>query len=158
MVHRAIAAICAGDMRSVYAVLHSQAYRKKYVQNLKREFPRIPFYDDVFQWSVWGKELMNLHINYEIQEPFPLERVDIDLLSRNKIKQLDFFSEFDETANKPFTVKPKKKRADKGQGIIEIDTQTTLSGVPSIVRWSSKNRQKTVYFYLTISWHRGLRI
>ena len=27
----------------VYAVLHNPAYRKKYEQNLKRDFPRIPF-------------------------------------------------------------------------------------------------------------------
>lgn len=33
----------------VYAVLHSPVYRNKYEQNLKREFPRIPFYDDFFQ-------------------------------------------------------------------------------------------------------------
>ncbi len=30
----------------VYAVLHNPAYRKKYELNLKREFPRIPFYDN----------------------------------------------------------------------------------------------------------------
>ncbi|MEZ4528950.1 MAG: type ISP restriction/modification enzyme [Desulfobacterales bacterium] len=34
----------------VYAVLHSPAYRKKYEQNLKRELPRIPFYDNFQQW------------------------------------------------------------------------------------------------------------
>lgn len=30
----------------VYAVLHNPAYRKKYEMNLKREFPRVPLYDD----------------------------------------------------------------------------------------------------------------
>jgi predicted helicase len=49
----------------VYAVLHNPAYRKKYELNLKREFPRIPFYDDFWQWSKWGEQLMNLHIHYE---------------------------------------------------------------------------------------------
>jgi predicted helicase len=34
-----------------YAVLHNPAYREKYQQNLKREFPRIPFYDDFMQWA-----------------------------------------------------------------------------------------------------------
>lgn len=37
--------------RYVYAVLHHPAYRTKYELNLKREFPRIPFYDDFFAWS-----------------------------------------------------------------------------------------------------------
>ena len=49
----------------VYGVLHNPAYRKKYELNLKREFPRIPFYKDFWKWAKWGQELMNLHINYE---------------------------------------------------------------------------------------------
>src|SRR5205085_10631908 len=48
----------------VYAVLHHPAYRKQYELNLKREFPRIPFYDNFPQWVKWGEQLMNLHINY----------------------------------------------------------------------------------------------
>ncbi len=49
----------------VYGVLHNPKYRQKYELNLKREFPRIPFYEDFCQWSKWGKQLMNLHLNYE---------------------------------------------------------------------------------------------
>ncbi len=30
----------------VYAVLHDPVYRETYALNLKREFPRIPFYPD----------------------------------------------------------------------------------------------------------------
>src|SRR5207247_8370024 len=58
----------------VYAVLHHPAYRAKYEINLKREFPRIPFYEDFRQWAEWGKKLMELHLNYESVEPYPLER------------------------------------------------------------------------------------
>ena len=32
-----------------YAVLHDPLYREKYALNLKREFPRIPFYPDFDQ-------------------------------------------------------------------------------------------------------------
>ena len=46
----------------VYAVLHDPVYREKYAQNLKREFPRIPFFPDFWQWAVWGEALMALHI------------------------------------------------------------------------------------------------
>ena len=60
----------------VYAVLHDPIYREKYVQNLKREFPRIPFYADFWHWTVWGERLMALHIGYETVEPWPLERID----------------------------------------------------------------------------------
>jgi predicted helicase len=43
-----------------YAVLHDPLYREKYALNLKREFPRIPFYPDFAQWAAWGEALMAL--------------------------------------------------------------------------------------------------
>ncbi len=60
-----------------YAVLHDPIYREKYVQNLKRELPRIPFYEDFWRWADWGRSLMDLHIGYETVEPFPLRRIDV---------------------------------------------------------------------------------
>jgi predicted helicase len=92
-----------------YAVLHHPAYRKKYELNLKREFPRLPFYQDFRQWAGWGKELMDLHINYETAKPFRLKRVDAGTGSP--------------------TPRPKLK-ADKTQGTIELDTETVLQGIP----------------------------
>ena len=62
----------------VYAVLHNPKYREKYELNLKREFPRIPFYDDFWQWANWGKQLMDLHLNYETIKPYELKRIDVD--------------------------------------------------------------------------------
>lgn len=104
----------------VYAVLHHPAYREKYELNLKRDFPRIPFYDDFPQWVNWGKSLMDLHINYETAQPYPLQRIDAPV-SPNK-------------ESKP----PKAKlKADKNTGIIEIDTVTTLNGVPTVA-WEYK--------------------
>jgi predicted helicase len=103
----------------VYAVLHNPEYRQKYEINLKREFPRIPFYDDFYHWVKWGKELMDLHINYETVKPYKLQRVDL---------QKPGFSE------KPgFLESPKPKlKADKIKGEIILDTQTTLTGIPAI--------------------------
>ena len=60
----------------VYGLLHHPAYREKYQLNLKREFPHIPFYEDFGQWSKWGEELMELHLNYETVEPYDLTRTD----------------------------------------------------------------------------------
>src|SRR5690606_8463968 len=60
----------------VYAVLHDPLYRAKYALNLKREFPRIPFYSDFWKWAAWGEALMALHIGYESVEPWPLTRTD----------------------------------------------------------------------------------
>ncbi len=92
----------------VYAVLHNPAYRKKYEINLKREFPRIPFYNDFQQWANWGKSLMDLHINYESAEPYSLEITETD--------QKD---------------SPKSKlRAIQEKGEIILDENTTISGIP----------------------------
>ncbi|HXG82790.1 MAG TPA: type ISP restriction/modification enzyme [Pyrinomonadaceae bacterium] len=114
-----------------YAVLHAPVYRKKYEQNLKREFPRLPFYDDFTKWRDWGERLMDLHVNYETQEPFALERKDLDLTVKRKIANNTMF---DEIANKridEFVSKPQTKlRADKENGAILIDSMTTLSGIP----------------------------
>ncbi|MEJ7671705.1 MAG: type ISP restriction/modification enzyme [Chitinophagaceae bacterium] len=41
----------------VYAVLHNPAYRKKYELNLKREFPRIPLYENFWQWGKMGRAI-----------------------------------------------------------------------------------------------------
>ncbi|WP_390551261.1 type ISP restriction/modification enzyme [Qipengyuania sp. MTN3-11] len=59
-----------------YAILHDPVYREKYALNLKREFPRIPFYPDFVQWVEWGEKLLDLHIDYEEVDPYPLERVE----------------------------------------------------------------------------------
>ena len=115
----------------VYAVLHNPAYRKKYELNLKREFPRIPFYEDFWQWAAWGKELMDLHINYETVEPFELEEHTHTVKAEAK-RQKEMFAMLEEP--KPmFGKKPKVKpklKADKQAGIIEIDELTFLRGIP----------------------------
>ncbi|HXH70469.1 MAG TPA: type ISP restriction/modification enzyme, partial [Pyrinomonadaceae bacterium] len=114
-----------------YGVLHSPQYRKKYEQNLKRKFPRLPFYEDFTQWRDWGRELMDLHINYETQKPFALERKDLDLTAKKKIKQESLFNDKAQTEDGTLVVRPKTKlRADKEGGTIEVDSHTTLTGVP----------------------------
>ena len=103
----------------VYAVLHNPAYRQKYELNLKREFPRIPFYADFWQWAAWGKELMDLHIDYEKVAPFPLKRKEV-------IKGSAGFE------NPPNLTTPKPKlKAFKDKGHIEIDELTTLTDIPA---------------------------
>jgi predicted helicase len=60
----------------VYGVLHDPVFREKYALNLKRELPRIPFYDDFWRWAEWGKKLIALHLGYESIEPWPLSRIE----------------------------------------------------------------------------------
>jgi len=42
--------------------LHHPAYRRTYERNLKREFSRIPFYDDFWPWAAWGERFLTLHL------------------------------------------------------------------------------------------------
>lgn len=49
----------------IYAVLYSPSYRRKYADELRADFPRIPFSSDpqVFrQMAVLGQELIDLHL------------------------------------------------------------------------------------------------
>ena len=57
-----------------YALLHSQEYLERYAADLKRELPRIPYAPDFRVFANAGKRLSELHVNYEKQPEFPLER------------------------------------------------------------------------------------
>lgn len=94
----------------VYAVLHDPRYREKFALNLKQEFPRIPFHPQFNQWVEKGRQLMQLHIEFEHVAPYPLTRVEI---AASKINQV-------------------RLKADKINHRIEIDSQTQLNGIPEI--------------------------
>ena len=106
--HYGYDAISAEDIFAyTYAVLHDPAYRDKYAIDLLREFPRLPFYDDFRAWVDMGQRLLDLHIGFESVEPFGLVREDLDGDAKRVIL-----------------------RADHEAGIIRLDDQTRLTGVP----------------------------
>jgi predicted helicase len=115
-----------------YAVLHDPWYKNRYELNLKREFPRLPFYDDFKKWSTCGKKLMDLHINYEEAKPFALKEITHKDKAEHKKEMKKLF----EKAEEPEVLygrKPKikaKLKANKEEGVIEIDELTVLTGVP----------------------------
>ncbi|MEQ1556932.1 MAG: type ISP restriction/modification enzyme, partial [Gallionella sp.] len=119
-----------------YAVLHDPLYREKYALNLKREFPRIPFYADFWQWAAWGEALMALHIGYESVAPFALSRSDIpDEKARAAGKPSPQSSPASgrggEREKLSSILAPKALlRADKEAGSITLDSETTLRGIP----------------------------
>ena len=98
----------------VYGVLHDPVYREKYALNLKREFPRIPFYANFWQWADWGKEFMAMHIGFEQVEPTKLTRTDIP----------------DEKSRKAGVAPKALLKADKDAGCIVLDSETSLSSIP----------------------------
>ena len=94
-----------------YAVLHDPVYRHDYEVDLLREFPRLPLYADFDLWAKMGHKLLDLHINFMDAAPYPLERRD--------------------GPNPPSRVTLRANAKDKAQGVIRIDDQTALSGVPA---------------------------
>ena len=94
----------------IYAVLHNPAYRIKYEVNLKREFPRIPFYSDFNAWSNWGKLLITLHSSFESVERYKLDIINLD----SKVDP-----------------KPRLK-SEKESNSILIDENTTLTNLPTV--------------------------
>ncbi len=52
----------------IYAIFHHKGYLKKYKNSLTKEAPRIALSDDFKELSMLGKELGELHLNYESGE------------------------------------------------------------------------------------------
>lgn len=60
---------------STYALLHSPQYRNTFAADLKRQLPRIPLppnFEAFEEFVAAGKTLLDLHINYETVDPYPL--------------------------------------------------------------------------------------
>lgn len=58
----------------VYGLLHSKDYRERFAADLKKSLPRIPIVDDVEDFMEFykaGKDLADLHLNYETVDPYP---------------------------------------------------------------------------------------
>jgi len=97
----------------VYGLLHSPEYREKYKANLKRELPRIPMPKSIEQFQAFasaGERLADLHVNYESQQEYPLERV--------------------ESPGKPLNWRVQKMKLTKDKTAIVYNEFLTLSGIP----------------------------
>jgi predicted helicase len=70
----------------IYGFLHSPDYRTKFENNLSKELPRIPAvrrYEDFKLFSNAGRELADLHVNYESVLPYPVTYKQGDLRLAN---------------------------------------------------------------------------
>lgn len=60
----------------VYGVLHSEEYRTRFADDLKKMLPRIPWVDrreDFWAFSQAGRDLAHWHLDHETIEPWPVE-------------------------------------------------------------------------------------
>ena len=94
----------------VYALLHHPLYRERYAANLKRELPRIPFAPDFKAFAEIGKRLAEIHVNYEQQPEYPLERI--------------------ETPGVPLDWRVEKMKLSKDKRSLIYNDFLTLGGIP----------------------------
>lgn len=103
--------ITAADMLPyAYAVLHDPVYHYDLKDDPTRELPHLPLYRHFGHWAKLGRKLLELHTNFMTANPYLLKRVDAPNPLHEVILQAN--------------------AQDKERGIIRIDDQTTLSGVP----------------------------
>jgi len=99
----------------IYGLLHSPEYREKYKDNLTKALPHIPRVkrlEDFIAFSKAGRELADLHINYESKPKYAVSfNTDID-----KLDDKDFYV-------------AKMKIKEKGDTIV-YNNKITISNIP----------------------------
>lgn len=65
----------------VYSLLHHNGYRERYEADLKKMLPRIPKVSDFHAYAAVGRELADLHVNYESVEAYPQVHAEWTMLT-----------------------------------------------------------------------------
>jgi predicted helicase len=94
----------------VYSLLHHPDYRKRFAANLKRELPRLPLAPRFHAFAKAGKELADLHIDYEGAAEYPLQRI--------------------EHRGVPFTLRVEKMKLTPDKHDLIYNESLTLAGIP----------------------------
>jgi len=105
----------------IYGLLHSPTYRSKYQNDLKKMLPRIPFAKDFWGYSKKGRELAEIHLNYESIEPFEL----VEEIKEGAPKKAKDLYRVNETGMRF----PKVKRQEDRTTII-FNQYVTLKAIP----------------------------
>jgi len=108
----------------VYALLHHPEYRERYEDDLKKMLPHIPRAAGFHTYASVGRELADLHVNYERVEPYPSVQEEASLHApadpweRYRIgeRKMRF---------------PKMGRRDKDFTRLEYNDYVTLTGIPT---------------------------
>lgn len=107
----------------VYALLHHPEYRERYTDDLKKMLPHIPRAAGFHTYANVGRELADLHVNYERVEPYPSVQEEASLHApadpweRYRIgeRKMRF---------------PKLGRRDKDFTRLEYNDYVALTGIP----------------------------
>ncbi|MEY3759650.1 MAG: hypothetical protein RIR39_1141, partial [Pseudomonadota bacterium] len=77
----------------IYGLLHSEDYKSRYADNLSKELPRIPCVNkaaDFWAFSKAGRDLAELHINYETVTPYPVT-INCGTYDFDSLSDADFY-------------------------------------------------------------------
>ncbi len=124
----------------VYGFLHSPEYRTTFANDLKKMLPRLPLVDEpreFWKFSKAGRELAELHVNYENVEPYQKVKVTGDDGKFYTVEKMRF---------------PAKDRKDT----IIYNSKITVSNIPekayeyvvngkSAIEWIMERYQVTVH-------------
>ena len=107
----------------VYALLHHPEYRERYADDLKKMLPHIPRAAGFHTYASVGRELAELHVNYEQVEQHPAVHEEISLHApedpweryRIGTRKMRF---------------PKQGRRDTDYTRLEYNDYVTLTGIP----------------------------
>jgi predicted helicase len=96
----------------IYGVLHLPAYRQRFADDLKRDLPRIPFMADFRAFSEAGKQLAELHMNYEDVEPWPMQSIYVE--------------------NAPLSYRVEKMKLSKDKTTLFVNDTLSLGDIPPL--------------------------
>ena len=100
----------------IYGMLHHPQYKEKFANNLTRELPRIPMAPDFASFRDAGKELADLHLNFETCTRYNLGKPKF---SPTKFSKLDFGRR-----------KTKDGRSLRDETVVRADKTVLFENVP----------------------------
>ncbi|WP_190990032.1 type ISP restriction/modification enzyme [Pseudarthrobacter sulfonivorans] len=106
----------------VYGLLHSPSYKETYKADLTKMLPRIPKVKDFWGFSSAGRDLADLHLNYESQPPAVLAE------ARRTEPPADVEAQYDY-----YRVQKLSWGARKDRSRIVYNANVTLEGIPAEV-------------------------
>ncbi|MEZ2624184.1 DEAD/DEAH box helicase [Paenalcaligenes hominis] len=117
----------------VYGILHSEDYRSRFANNLSKELPRIPrvkTFEDFTAFSQAGRQLAQLHLNYETVAKYP-----VTFTGKLQHNGTDFVGATDADFYVTKMKHPKKKNEETGKSVNDLskiiyNTKITLSDIP----------------------------
>ena len=123
----------------VYGLLHSPDYRTAFATDLKKSLPRLPLVekaDDFWTFSKAGRELADLHLNYETIEPYRKCIVSFAPLT-NKGDKMNYhvekmrFGKIDSKTSDKSVIYYNNSITITGKSVIYYNNSITITGVPA---------------------------